>query len=361
VRTLIVSDLHLGTQAATDVLRRPAALVALLAALDGVDRLVLLGDVVELRSGPVERILAAVRPVLEALGRALDGREVLLVPGNHDNALIRPWLQDRTAPLSLEQRVAPADASPSAALLAGMLGPGTVFAYPGVWLRDDVYATHGHYLDCHTTLPSFERLAIGATGRLVGARASQARRPDDYEALVAPVYALIHSVAQLPGRASAVDGGGSTRLFRALAPRSGRAGLPARALGLAFPLAIAGLNRAGLGPLRSDLSGDELRQGRLRSMGSVVEQLAIPAAHVIFGHTHRTGPLRADAANEWAAPGGARLHNCGSWVFDEHMMTRTPGESPYWPGGCVVVDDDRAPPRLERLLGGCSAAELTGR
>jgi len=47
VRTLIVSDLHLGLRTGVDVLRRPAALARLLEALDGVDRLVLLGDALE--------------------------------------------------------------------------------------------------------------------------------------------------------------------------------------------------------------------------------------------------------------------------------------------------------------------------
>ena len=50
-RTLIVSDLHLGARLGRDVLRRAAALAALLDALDGVQRLVLLGDVVELVEG----------------------------------------------------------------------------------------------------------------------------------------------------------------------------------------------------------------------------------------------------------------------------------------------------------------------
>ena len=47
-RTLVISDLHLGGRLDRDVLRRPEALDALLEALDGVERLVLLGDVVEL-------------------------------------------------------------------------------------------------------------------------------------------------------------------------------------------------------------------------------------------------------------------------------------------------------------------------
>ena len=51
VRTLVVSDLHLGARLRRDVLRRDEALEALLDALDGVERLVLLGDVVELLEG----------------------------------------------------------------------------------------------------------------------------------------------------------------------------------------------------------------------------------------------------------------------------------------------------------------------
>ena len=43
-------------------------------------------------------------------------------------------------------------------------------AYPGVWLRDDVYATHGHYGDRHTTC----RCSSGsAPGRWRGSCASQ--------------------------------------------------------------------------------------------------------------------------------------------------------------------------------------------
>ncbi len=48
VRTLVISDLHLGNRGGNDVLRRPAALAALLEALADIDRLVLLGDLAEL-------------------------------------------------------------------------------------------------------------------------------------------------------------------------------------------------------------------------------------------------------------------------------------------------------------------------
>ena len=51
VRTLVISDLHLGTRLGRDVLRHPEALAVLLDAFDGIDRLVLLGDVIELAEG----------------------------------------------------------------------------------------------------------------------------------------------------------------------------------------------------------------------------------------------------------------------------------------------------------------------
>src|SRR4051794_41590925 len=101
VRTLVVSDLHLGARTGVDVLQRPAARGALLERLDGVDRLVLLGDTLELRHGPVREALAAARPVLGAIGAAMAGGEGVLVPGNHHHPLLAAWLQgprDRRPP-----------------------------------------------------------------------------------------------------------------------------------------------------------------------------------------------------------------------------------------------------------------------
>ena len=57
--TLVVSDLHLGAQRGADVARRPALRAPLLEALDGVEHLVLLGDVLELRDGPRDGALEA--------------------------------------------------------------------------------------------------------------------------------------------------------------------------------------------------------------------------------------------------------------------------------------------------------------
>src|SRR5690242_19318356 len=172
MRSLIVSDLHLGGLNGTDLLRWPEVRAKLLAALDGVDRLVLLGDVLELRHGPARDALAAASAVFAELGRELGpDRELVLVAGNHDHALVEPWLAQRgevvePEPLGLEQLLEPAEVSRAYGRIAQWAQPArTLVAYPGLWLREDVYAIHGHYLDSHLTIPTLERLSVGAMTR----------------------------------------------------------------------------------------------------------------------------------------------------------------------------------------------------
>jgi UDP-2,3-diacylglucosamine pyrophosphatase LpxH len=94
MHTLVISDLHLGMRRRQDVLTQPRPLAVLLKAVADVDRLVMLGDVVELSEGRPEHALEVAEPVLRALGRRLGpGREVILVPGNHDRAFVAPWVQ----------------------------------------------------------------------------------------------------------------------------------------------------------------------------------------------------------------------------------------------------------------------------
>ena len=48
---------------------------------------------------------------------------------------------------------------------------------------------------------------------------------------------------------------------------------------------------------------------------------------------------------------------CSSDLYDATFLTATPGESPYWPGTCVLVEET-GPPVLRRLLLDRSHAEL---
>ena len=409
MRTLIVSDLHLGSATGVDLLRRPELRAQLFESLADVDRLVLLGDLLELRHGPRHEALAAARPFFEELGKVMESlparrsppaREIVAVAGNHDHALIETWLEHRSElpappPLGVEQRIEASAASSMMALLAEWLAPARLtVAYPGLWVRPDVYATHGHYLDCHLTIPTLERLGIGAMGRLMRRPTRAFIGPDDYEAVTVPVFAWIDAVARQAPTGDALNGGMTVRAWRALggapqptsspadtngsvgdgwAHRNGTRGgirelsrarsralarsLRNRALSGAFPLGVAALNRAGLGPFNSDLSSGELRRAGLRAMGEVAARLGVSDAHVVFGHTHRAGPLPGDNLTEWRGPGGARLINTGCWTYDAYFLTPTPGESPYWPGSCVLVDDD-GPPVLRRLLESRTHADL---
>lgn len=362
MRTLVVSDLHLGARTEIDVLRRPEPREPLLWAVEGADRVVLLGDTLELRHGPAREALDAAGPFLEALGEALGDGELVLLPGNHDHQLLSAWLEARGReapgpPLGLEQRVAPGDASPLARIVAERIGrPAVEVAYPGMWLRDDVWATHGHYLDRHTTVPAYERIGAALVERFVRPLPDALADPDDYEAILAPIYALLFGAAQsLPPEAGAAHSGASVRVWENLS--GGRRRLRHRALAAAVPLLVGALNRAGLGPLRPELSGVALRRASLVAMGEVVGRLGVEAEFVLFGHTHRAGPFPGDEERDWSSPSGARLVNTGNWAYERAFVTDTPNESPYWPGTCVVLEDS-GPPELQRLLGYRTDADL---
>jgi hypothetical protein len=366
VRTLVISDLHLGTGNGSDLLRRAELREPLIEAVRGVDRLVILGDGLELRDGPHRDAAAIAAPLFEDLGRALgsDG-ELLLLGGNHDHGLVAGWIDGRllTEPagfLALEQWIEPAAAGPLAAALAGHARPArTQFAYPGVWLRDDVYAIHGHYADLHATVPTFERLAAGAMARWVVKLPPDGAAPDDYEAALAPLYAWMHALIQRRDHTLVSAGtGASARAWVAMGGR-GRGNRPLRtaALNAGFRAAVAAINAVGLGPVAPDVSGAGLRRGYLHGFAEALRRLNIDAPHVVWGHSHRSGPWPGDDLAEWTTHAGGRIVNAGSWVYQPHFLSPEPNRSPYWPGTAVLIDES-GPPELVRLLGDRGHREL---
>jgi predicted phosphodiesterase len=375
VRTVILSDLHLASSGAVDLLRRAEMREPLWAELEGVDQVVLLGDVVELRDRPLSDALELAAPFFEELGSVMDGRRVVIVPGNHDHHFLEEWLEERrldeARPLGLEQRIA-ADAGPLGTLTSRMGSAEVELAYPGVWLREDVYATHGHYLDRHLTVPTFERLAVAAVERLLGgAREASVEEPrggggddsvtpDDYERAQEPVYAFLFALAQAGVGGERLAGANpSARVWQAFGGGYGRtARLRGWVLGtVAVPGAVGVANRLGLGPVRSDLSPGAITRAGLAAIAEVARRLRIDADHLIFGHTHRRGPLANEAG--WRLDDGMRLWNTGSWVYAPGLVGRSGTGSPYWPGTILILEGDRQP-RPRHLLEDRTKGDLRG-
>jgi predicted phosphodiesterase len=356
MRTAIVSDLHLGLASGGDVLRHPAVQDVLIDEIAGADRLVLLGDIVELREQPAGRALACARPFFERLGTALAGREIVFVPGNHDHRLAEPLLDAlELSGLSLELEHQ-TDPSPSlTAEIAALLGSARVrIAYPGLWLRKDVYATHGHYIDTHLRLPRAECLAVAILARIRGPLPAAAT-PTDYERLLRPLYGFAYAVAQGRRRPIGHQQLAAEAAWEVLAGER-REGLKGRAARASFPWAIRGLNSL----LRSDFEADVtpaaiFHSGREAGI-EMARRLGVDDVQVITGHTHRAGPLPGEPG--WSLPLGGALHNTGSWVFSSAF--HQPGTPPnsYWPGTVTWLEED-GPPRRVQLLRDYSHAAMS--
>ena len=358
MRTALVSDLHLGAVGGADVARRPDALERLAAALAPADRIVLLGDVLEMRERQLADLLEVTRPVFERLAEPASGKRVTLVAGNHDHGLAEPWLareQLAGRPLAAENEwpVEPGEWDGAAGRIASWLaGAEVTLAYPGLWLRPDVYATHGHYLDLHLTVPRLESIAASAMGRVTG-RGANPGSADDYEAVMAPLYGFYAGLAQGASTRALERGGAMSRSVWSRATGNGLVGI---LLGrITIPGAVAALNRLGFGPFKPELTGDELRGAGLLAMGRVAEALAPRAEHLLFGHTHRPGPLPGDEEAEWTTLSGTRLWNTGGWYLEPAFISRRAEHSPYWPGTIAWVDDG-GPPRIENALRGYTVA-----
>jgi hypothetical protein len=331
VRTLVVSDLHLGSRLRHDVLVRPPALERLLVALRDVDRLVLLGDTVELIEGRPQRALSVAAPVLRAIGTALGReREVVVVGGNHDLPMMAPWVRAQGRALALDS-APPANATPELAAVVAALAPARVqVRYPGVWLADRVYATHGHYLDRHLLPESSFGLARGLLGRLPRDGAD----PIEYELAGGPRVTRLEAwITRWLPRPLAEIADDVFELARA-------SSMPTR----------EGLLPAWLAPVTSLVLGLQMRRASIPALARVLHRLGVDAELVLFGHVHRLGPLAGDDPGDWHGPAGSpRLANTGSWVYEPRLVHHAQPPHPYWPGGAILLEDGREPEVLSLL------------
>ena len=365
MRTLVISDLHLGAASGRDLLRRAELRAPLIEALDGVDRLVVLGDGLELREAPHRDAAELAAPLFAEAGAALgrDG-ELLVLAGNHDHGLVAGWIDARLQSepsgfLGLSEPVEPAAAGRLAQRLEQLAAPARLrLAYPGAWLREDVYALHGHYVDLHSTVPTFERLAAGAMARWVVRMPERGARPDDYEAALAPLYAFLHQLTQRSDHSTISAGAGaSARAWVAMAGR-GAGATPcgrrrwAPATSPRWPRSTRSGSARSTATCRARHCGAAACAASARSSGG-----SGSARRTCCSDT-RTAPARGRATTRaTGSPRPGPGSSTPALDYQPHFLSERPNASPYWPGTAVVVDDD-GPPRLIRLLGDRGHAEL---
>lgn len=378
MRALVISDTHFGAWTGQDLLREERYRERLAPQLDGVDELIVLGDLVDLLFGRMEEAFEATRELLELIREKIQGGRVVFVAGNHDHHLVTG--AEETA---LERRLVGGKSSAKPPFIARFLerhleGVQVDVQYP-THAFGGVLCTHGHYLDPHS------RSSGGFGGRMLArtlwsiAAGGQddPRTLDDYESTTTLLTELLFTIAQLPhgtaaeqsvfsavGRLGKVTRAGAYPVRAAGSLRRRASGAASGADGVDAPgyrRAQAERGSRPADPSSPPLEGDgyhparvvwpsDPREHALEAFARVVENLgwAPPSEQIVFGHTHQ--PL-----SDVCPPGGGRVRywNSGSWIYEPDLSSRE-GYRRYlengWPGTVVVIDTEEPEPRLVETL-----------
>ena len=326
MRTLVISDLHLGVRSGADVLGQPQALDVLCSRLDGVDRLVLLGDTLELRHGPARDALAA-----RGAGHARDRRRARVWRAGHDpRRQPRPRARRRLAGLARSPRGARA-AVARRARRAAARARGSPSGWRAGWGRrpssSPIPASGCATTSTRCTATISTSTARSRRSRCYGARAMarmvgavpRARRGGGLRGAAGADLRV--DPRQRPALGDAPARG--RRRYRR--SRSG-ARCRARARGARRPAPrcappsarrVAVANRAGLGPVRPELSGAALRRGGLEGLTEIARRLRPragapalrphpPHRHALARTSRASGARRRERGCTTAAAGSTR-------------------------------------------------------
>jgi UDP-2,3-diacylglucosamine pyrophosphatase LpxH len=88
MRALAISDTHIGAWTGDYLLGHEYAREALAPALDDVDELVLLGDLLDFLFSTVGHAFEEADPLFELIREKLQGRRLTFLAGNHDHHLV---------------------------------------------------------------------------------------------------------------------------------------------------------------------------------------------------------------------------------------------------------------------------------
>jgi UDP-2,3-diacylglucosamine pyrophosphatase LpxH len=392
LRALVISDTHFGAWTGRDLLREDFFLERLAPALDGVDEVILLGDLFDFLFASVADAVDASAGLLALIVEKLPGKRFVFLAGNHDHHLVHRDEEDQLEaalargdaprPDGSARHEPPGPAFFQAFLEARMPGVEIEVAYP-TYNFAGVLCTHGHYLDPHARMAGSRgsRMLTRTLWAIAAGGPEEPRCEADYESVITLLTEWLYIAAQMPHGTHAQQ-----NVFRA-AQRAGRfataAGAPVRSarrlvagvrdrtegdtVGLpsaahydavvADEAARQGREQpvAGPAPARPSypeptvLSRSSPTEGALEAFSQVVANLGWDqeADRVVFAHTHQ--PLDDVRATK----GATRYWNSGCWIYEPDLTSRQ-AYARYcryaWPGTAIVIDDSEPQPRLLELL-----------
>jgi UDP-2,3-diacylglucosamine pyrophosphatase LpxH len=394
LRALVISDTHFGAWTGRDLLREDFFLERLAPALDGVDEVILLGDLFDLLFGSVAEAVDAATGLLALIARELLGKRFVFLAGNHDHHFVHRDDESRTIEAALARGEIPHDDGvpppepPGPAFFQSFLekrmpGLEVEIAYP-TYRCADVLLTHGHWLDPHARMAGSRgsRLLTRTLWGIAAGGPEEPKTPADYESTTTLLTEWLYIAAQMPhgthaqqnvfraveraGRAAAVVEApirGARRLAGELRARSAgedAAPLPSvehyesvireEAARQARERPLPGRPEAvPRYPEPTVLSRSSPTEGALEAFSKVVANLEWEkeAEKIVFAHTHQ--PL----ADVRATTGTARYWNSGCWIYEPDLSSRQ-AYARYcryaWPGTAIVIDDAEPEPRLLELL-----------
>jgi len=240
------------------------------------------------------------------------GREVILVPGNHDAPLIRAWARAQGSGLGIADAVDP-NVTRALARVASWLGPPQfAFITRGVADRADL----GHARPLPRPSPDPESPIGLPRGRLE-------HRP------ARPALAIEYERGRIRSHHSR-DALLTRALQRPLTTLAEIAAELARAAML--PHVPRMLMHARLAPVTAAMIDAQMRHAALPALALVLARLGGRGGLGRVGHVHRLGPLISDRDHPWRpVQGGPQLLNSGSWLYDPLLVDRASVPHPTGP------------------------------
>jgi UDP-2,3-diacylglucosamine pyrophosphatase LpxH len=392
LRALVISDTHFGAWTGRDLLREDFFLERLAPALDGIDEVILLGDLFDFLFGSVADAVDASSGLLQLIAEKLPGKRFVFLSGNHDHHFVhRDEENQLEAALARGETLRPDGSAiheppgPSffqSFLETRMPGVEIEIAYP-TYSFAGVLCTHGHYLDPHARMAGSRgsRLLTRTLWAIASGGPEEPTCESDYESVTTLLTEWLYIAAQMPhgthaqqnvfsaaqkaGRVAQRAGAplrGARRVAARVRDRTAgdTTGLPSEAH---FDAVIAdeAARQAREQPLSSPpaarpqypeptvLSRSSPTEQALEAFSQVVANLGYDkeAEQIVFAHTHQ--PLDDVRASQ----GTTRYWNSGCWIYEPDLSSRQ-AYARYcqyaWPGTAIVIDDAEPQPRLLELL-----------